>query len=351
MSRQLMRAVVFIGLANRFCGVQGFGADTPMKKWFPGHYLKIRHYDGPIQEDARELIKDNPYFAGYKIHVVWSELEPEKDRYDFSVVRAALEMAGRDGKKLMIHIQDRVFGRERSPYLPSYLNSDLYEGGWFFDGNKSLGRAWLPAYRQRWTNMLRQLGEETDSHPALAAIMLSESSGLFATKNMPPSWSLDGIMDFARETFATMTHSFPSTPFFQYVNWGLGPETRDLFMKELVEINRHGFGGPDIYDAKHPEKYKTWTLDMAFGGYYDKYRGIAPLCVENQNAGYRSKGGPQEVFDYAVDKIGVHFLPWTPVFSGGNWTIHDAIEVVNREKGRINAEPPRNIDGVAALRK
>ena len=318
------------------------GAGGLAKKWFPGHYLKIRHYDGPIQQKSRDLVKNNPYFKGYKIHVVWNELEPEKDAYDFSVIENALQIAGSDQKKLMVHLQDRVFNSEQNPYLPDYLLTPEYEGGWFYDGKKSLPRAWLPAYRDRWTKLLVALGEELDNHPDLAGFMLSESSGLFATKDMPASWTTDGIMAFARETFSTLAQSLPTTPFFQYVNWGLEPAERDEFMRELVEKNGHGFGGPDIYDAKKPAENKTWTLDMTFGPYYETYRGVAPICVENQTAGFTAPGGAQSVFDYAVDQIGVHFLPWVAAYDG-DWTIEDAIAVVNKEKGRVNPTVPSNI--------
>ena len=312
------------------------GSGGLAKKWFPGHYLAIRHYNGPIQQKSRDLVKTNPYFKGYKIHVVWNELEPQKDAYDFSVIANALQIAGDDQKKLMVHLQDRKFNSETNPYLPDYLLTAEYEGGWFYDGDKSLPRAWLPAYRDRWTKLLVALGEELDDHPDFAGFMLSESSGLFATKNMPASWTSDGIMAFARETFSTLAQSLPTTPFFQYVNWGLTKATRDELMRELVEINGHGFGGPDICDGGD-----KLTLDMQFGEYYDTYRGVAPICVENQPSGYLTRSA-KEIFDYAVDQIGVHFLPWSPSYDRA-WTIEDAIAVVNKEKGRVNPTVPLNI--------
>jgi len=312
------------------------------KKWFPGHYLKVRNMNNPLDHKIRELVKDNPNFRGYKIHVVWNELEPEKDKYDFSVIKDALNIAARDQKKLMIHIMDRVFGSIENPYLPDYMLTPEYEGGWFDDGHTSIARAWLPAYRERWVNLIRELGKVFDNHPDLAGLMLSETSKMFVPKDKPASWNYPDIIKFSDNTFSTMAEYFPTTLFFQYVNWGV-KDNRDEFMKNLVEKYRHGFGGPDIYDGKYPAENKTWTLDMQFGEYYQKYRGKAAISVENQRSGYKASGGAQEIFDYAVDRIGVNFLPWVPITEGGKYTIHDAIKVVNEQKGRINTSPPANI--------
>jgi hypothetical protein len=117
------------------------------KKWFPGHYVNIRHLNGPVNEEGRNLVKDNPYIMGYKIHIVWNEIEVEKDQYDFSVIHDIINLAESDGKKLMIHLQDRVFNREENPYLPDYLLTPEYEGGWYHStkSQDSYPKLWLPA--------------------------------------------------------------------------------------------------------------------------------------------------------------------------------------------------------------
>jgi hypothetical protein len=48
------------------------------KKWFPGHYVQIRYYTNPVSENIRDLVKDNPYITGYKVHIVWNEIEKAK---------------------------------------------------------------------------------------------------------------------------------------------------------------------------------------------------------------------------------------------------------------------------------
>ncbi len=323
--------------------------DIPVK-WFPGHYVHIRHmgFDGEgylkegllVNEKAHNLVKDNPYIKGYKMQTVWRELEVSKDQYDFSVIKSILELAESDGKKLMIHIQDRFVPKAG---LPEYMMSAEYEGGYFkstgehFTGVE-FGKVWLPQYQDRWSRLIKAMGEALDDNPTLAGVMVSESA--FARDY--PDYDNEGHLNWLISMHTTAAEYFPKTPFFQYVNWGFSDEDRDYLMRHIVEVSRNGFGGPDLHDRK-PQS----CLTMRFGSYYDKYRGVAPICVENQPSGYRHYDARYK-FDFAVDTVGVHFLPWTPVLETSEivkWTFYDALEVINKEKGRINTAPPSNIIG------
>ena len=113
-------------------------------------------------------------------------------------------------------------------------------------------------------------------------------------------------------------------------------------MTHIVEKERGAFGGPDVFDCKKspPQKIE----DMGFGFAYKKYRGIAPVALENQSWGYRCKSA-REVFNYAVNEIGANYMVWTPERSTNyqtKWTIYDAIAVVNAEKGKVNTSRPAN---------
>ena len=71
MNQNRTQSLVVLAMALLVTGIyQAARGEESTRKWFPGHYLAIRHYDGPIQENARNLVRDNPYFMGYKIHVV-----------------------------------------------------------------------------------------------------------------------------------------------------------------------------------------------------------------------------------------------------------------------------------------
>lgn len=317
-------------------------------KWFPGHYVHIRHvgFDGEgslnnrlVNENVRNLVKDNPYIMGYKIQTVWREIEVSKDQYDFSVIQSILKLAESDGKKVMIHIQDRFVPESG---LPEYMMSAEYEGGYFkstppFFPGVDFGKVWLPQYQYRWNRFIKAMGEALDDNPILAGVMVSES----AFSRDDPGYNKEGHLNWLISMHATAAKYFPKTPFFQYVNWGFpSAEDRDHLMKQIVEVSKNGFGGPDLHDRK-PQS----CLTMQFGSYYDKYRGVAPICTENQPSGYRHYDARYK-FNFAVDTVGVNFLPWTPVLDTSElvkWTFYDALEVINQEEGRINTTPPSNI--------
>lgn len=311
------------------------------KKWFPGHYVVIRFGDGAVNNDTRNLVKNNQYIMGYKTHIVWKELEPVKDQYDLTIIREMIKIAESDGKKLMIHIQDRLFGKNANPYLPNYMLTSEYEGGWYLSSTgNSHGRVWLASYQVRWNKLLKVIGEEIDNNQTVAGFIVSESA--MNVKGISP-YDKTGHLNFITSMHTTMATYAPNTIFFQYVNWGFTAADRDMIMKHVVEVSRSGFGGPDIFDGLDLVNNKSWTLQMAFASFYDKYRGIAPISVENQQGGYSATGGAQQIFDYAVDKVGVHFLPWSnrtgKVFNFKD----DVLPLLNKEKGRINTTPPSNL--------
>jgi hypothetical protein len=311
------------------------------KKWYPGHYVKIRHLDGPIQDGSRNIVKNNPYFKGYKIHVVWNELELAKDVYDWSVIQNYINIAESDGKKLMIHIQDRLFGKNANPYMPAYLLTPEYEGGWFYSSSSgaSYPKVWLASFQGRWNKLLQALGQEFDNNETVSGIMVSETSLNTADA---VGYSKTGHMNFIKSMHSTAAEYMPKTIFFQYVNWGFTVEERLEMMTHIVEVCKNGFGGPDIINMQPKRDDHRYVLKNAFGPYYTKYRGIAPISVEQQGTGYWDLDA-RTFFDYAVDVVQLHFLPWS-VYNKTDraWTFNDALEIINQEQGRINTTPPTN---------
>ena len=91
----------------------------------------IRHFVYFARD--RELIKGHPLlsnsrFQGAQIMYLWRELEPEKDKYDFTIIREDFEYLTRFGKKLFIQLQDVTFN-PKFQAVPEYLLSTEYDGG------------------------------------------------------------------------------------------------------------------------------------------------------------------------------------------------------------------------------
>jgi hypothetical protein len=158
-----------------------------------------------------------------------------------------------------------------------------------------------------------------------------------------PGYNKEGHHKFITSMHNTAAKFLPNTIFFQYVNWGFSNEDREVLMKHIVEVCGNGFGGPDIINMQPKRGELRYVLNNAFGSYYRKYKNVAPLSVENQAPGYYGLDA-RTMFEYAVDEVGVNFLPWS-IYNKTDraWTFNDALKVINEEKGRINSTPPANL--------
>lgn len=343
MKRRLISYVTVSALVFAVSAAPG-DAEAATKKWFPGHYLTAKHLIAPqITNINRNLVRYNSNFTGYKAFYTWKALEPVKDRYDFSSIIRDIKTSREDKKKLLIQLSDRVFNQNRNPDLPSYLLTSEYEGGWSYDGRRSMGNFWLPAYQDRWNKLIQKLGEALDADPDFAGVIVGETSGLSARGKISKSYTNERMLQHVMSMNSTAARYLPRTPFFQHVNWGIDEADRAPLMKHIVEKEKGAFGGTDIYDCKKNPPAKVET--NAFGQFYKQYRGVAPITLENQPWGYRCLGA-REMFDYAVNQIGVNYMVWAPVSKTDwqtKWTIHDAIAVVNANKGKINKAPPSNV--------
>jgi hypothetical protein len=324
------------------------------KKWYPGHYLYAdeQTFTQGLRSARRDMVKDNPNFTGYHVRYSWAILEPTKDNYDFSLIRRDLETARSDGKKLIVHISERSHsGTDRLP-VPAYLMNDpIYEGGVYevyaatAGTTKLLPKIWVPAYAQRMGALLKALGAAFDKDPTLAYVAVPETALNDSTKQ--PGFTSAKLRDGYMTIYTAAAEGLPNTIFSQFANWlgGLTQADADLMMAHLVETTKNGLGGPDALAALRPFDGVTslGALDNAFGSYYKKYRGIAPVTASSQAPTYMANDALTNL-NYAVDELGAHFLTWAPQ-KDRLWTIDDAIRVINAQKGRINTTPPTNIVG------
>src|SRR5689334_2977138 len=65
----------------------------------------------------------NGVFAGVQIAYSWRQLEPQKDQYDFSLIKDDLRLLEKDGKRLFIQLQDVSFSM-RWNHVPPYILAD-----------------------------------------------------------------------------------------------------------------------------------------------------------------------------------------------------------------------------------
>src|SRR5688572_24748465 len=141
----------------------------------------------------RERIRDEAFLSsraeGAQLKYTWKELEPQKDKYDFSAIRSDHEFLRSKGKRLFIQLQDVSF-YDSIVNVPAYLREDpIYHGGaarqYEIAGDREdaakpggwVARRWDPAVRERFRALLLALGKEFDGK--IEGINLAETSIVF----------------------------------------------------------------------------------------------------------------------------------------------------------------------------
>ncbi len=85
-------------------------------------------------QDREKIPQDESFlktkaFEGAQVVYSWKQLEPARDEYDFSMIRADLKLLKANGKKLWIQFQDVTFSPKRIN-VPQYLQDDpKFTGG------------------------------------------------------------------------------------------------------------------------------------------------------------------------------------------------------------------------------
>lgn len=121
---------------------------------------------------AEPSFLESKALEGAQVAYSWRQLEPQKDAYDFGMIREDLAFLTSRGKKLFVQIQDVTFSVSRIN-VPLYLQRDpIYNGGadkqyeFEDDGNRAVvagwaARRWDPAVQERFHKLLLAAAKES----------------------------------------------------------------------------------------------------------------------------------------------------------------------------------------------
>lgn len=267
---------------------------------------------------------DHRGIAGAQLTFTWRELEPARDRYDFSGVEARLAQLQRHGKRLVVQVQDVSFADR--PLVPDYLLRDtafhggavhklegdseatLKEAGW-------VARRWDPAVRARFAALLRAMGRAFDGR--LEGINLPETAIGF---NVPTRWPSGFTFDeYARAMQAITSDAraaFPRSCVIVYGNFMPGEWLPGNDKGFLRAVHAHaarigaGVGGPDLIPHRPGQRNHAYRLIAA------RPPGtIAGVAVQDGNLAEKNPhtGAPvtvRELALYARDTLRLDFLFW-----------------------------------------
>jgi len=301
----------------------------------------VRHYVFFGQD--REKIRASSSFLetkaleGAQVTYSWRQLEPEQDKYDFSLVRDDLAFLTSKGKRLFIQLQDVTFSESRIN-VPRYLLRDArYNGGadkqYQVQGGDEehavvagwMARRWDPAVQERFHKLLFALGREFDGRVeginfAETSVGVGESGRLF-----PKGFTFETYRDAVITNMKALRRAFPRSVVMQYANFMPGewlPGEDRGYLRAVYKAAKElkvGVGGPDLLP------YRRGQLNHAYPLIRDA-SGVVPTGIAVQDGNYEDPnprtGKPAtvpELLKFATEYLKVDYIFWCtedPYYSG-----------------------------------
>ncbi len=267
-------------------------------------YKNYLHATCPIKKDSiqhfvyfardRELIIDHPFlshsmFTGAQIMYPWRDFEPEKGRYDFSVLKQDYAYLKSHGKKLFIQLQDVTFNPKYKA-VPDYLLTEEYDGGAVLQYNDDgspggwVAKRWNKKVRKRFSKLLHALGNAFDGK--IEGINLQET----AIGVRDSSFSELDYVDGLKANMLALKKAFPRSTTMLYANFIPGewlPGKDKGYLRSIYQYGEKigvGLGGPDLMVTRKGQL--NHALAMMHEGQY-----TVPLGIAVQDGNYIGETG------------------------------------------------------------
>lgn len=291
----------------------------------------------PVEKDSiqhfvyfakdRELIKDHPFlshsmFKGAQIMYAWRDLERERGKYDFSILKQDYEYLRKYNKKLFVQLQDVTFNPKYKA-LPDYLLTPEYEGGAVMQYNDDgsaggwVAKRWNRKVRERFVLLIKALGQEFDGK--IEGINLQETS--IGVRDSSFS-QLDYVAGL-KENMLALKKAFPTSTTMIYANFIPGewlPWDDKGYLRGIYQYGEQigvGLGGPDLMITRKAQL--NHTLAMMHEGHY-----TVPLGIAVQDGNYIGETGDIDeeikrrphmnivpvLHEFAKDFLKVNYMFW-----------------------------------------
>ena len=268
------------------------------KKWgtaYLGHYALNGAGGGPDDDELLAEIEDLPYFKGFQKRFDWNQLEgATPGSYNFAPLITWLDKCQAKGKKLSVLLMYKAFG---GTAVPAYItkkptdagyNAVYTTDGWYgaykWGSITEIAAFFNNAVRDRFILFLQAMAAAVDSHPALANVMMNETTMGSPTPNLTTAQKTAIGLAMVKIMQDTIP-SFVTTPIGWFVNF---PNTGSYSILDVLPPKLQEFGGilagPD-----------TWFHDTSLENgvvkdYFDSWNGgtpINPRAPSVQNPDYR----------------------------------------------------------------
>jgi hypothetical protein len=280
--------------------------DNPGKKYLDA-YKKYENATCPIKEDGikhfvyfsrdREAIRNHPFLkvpqlVGAQIMYSWKQLEPEKGKYNFSIVQDDYDYLKAQGKKLFIQMQDKSFQYSTKPF-PDYLCTEEYDGGAVCsktDKGEPKGwvtKRWNSKVQNRFALLLEALGKQFDGK--IEGINLQETA-IDGTQDTDPTLTHELYVKSIMVNMLALKKAFPQSVTMQYANFMGGewlPWEDKGYLRSIYEYGQEigvGLAGPDLMVQRKAQLHHA--LAMMHEGKF-----TVPLGIAIQDGNYIGETG------------------------------------------------------------
>lgn len=297
-------------------------ADTPPA---PRNFVFFGLDRGRVHEAS---FLENENVVGAQLKYTWKELEPARDQYELTSLKADLAFLDSKGKKLFVQLQDATFD-EKLVCVPDYLREDpAFHGGVARKYNIAkddeltatsdgwVARRWDPAVRERFEKLLEALGKELDGR--IEGINLPETSVDFGEsgKLHPGGFTYEAYVDGVKEIMTTARNAFPHSVVIQYANFMPGewlPWTDHGYLKAVYAhagAIDAGVGGPDLLPHRKGQQNHSYPLIAQRGPNV-----AAGVAVQDGNLADKDPATGKhvtvdELYRYARDPLHLNYVFW-----------------------------------------
>jgi len=306
-------------LAGLVCVLMLFPV-SPASAW-PAGKPRDFIYLGQGDLDQNRPILDRPDIAGAQVMYVWLSLEPQRGRYDFSMIEHDLALTRARGKAMYIEVLDRFFQPD-ARYVPRYLLDDPKFGGGLsrqFENKPAamsgwVAQQWNPNVRHRFQSLLKALARKFDGR--IAGIILTESAVSVDKDSPPDGFTCEKYFDAEVENALAARRAFKRSFVVQYVNfWPCDWANTGGYMSRFFEFaatNHIGVGGPDIVPWQKGQMLNSYAFIRV---YKDKVPVVA-MAVQEPTLEYLNPetGKPftrDEFERFAAVYLGVNDIFWS----------------------------------------
>ncbi|MCZ8129688.1 MAG: hypothetical protein O9284_00085 [Steroidobacteraceae bacterium] len=330
-------------------------ASTGRIKWNPGHYMNAPTVSDPKVVNPTQLA-DEPYVKGMQQRYWWATLEPERGRYDFSIIDGHLAVLKPMGKRLVIQIMDRSWsGTSATGRLPAYLGTPEFNGGWYVKPNSTgvVARIWEKPVMDRLIALYEALGKRYDGEVYVEGITTEETSiGFSPGGSAPSSYNRPALAAQLKRLVTGARRAWPNSNVFVYTNFLTG-EIEGII--EHVAAERAAPGGPDVLPPPHRGAEGDRIIQGLVGG--TDYRGKLAIGYAVQSPALCGKEGcwePSVLADHAVNTLGATHVFWTRLGTHRDtptlkvsWD-YGILPAIRAIRGRTNTACPSVYQGACA---